>query len=180
MNESYKELLVKKEQGVGENALRVGCIIPTVILGFLTFVFGNIPLFIIKEFYKLLSSQKCKQKTVRDAIGDLPRLQPSQEIIRLRGKKFSHTPIESINVLNHTPRFHSERDIKVFQLLTKDIEQGYNKYTSITALKDLYTKITGKTSNIHKFYVLRWDEPSNTIPAHLYKDELRTHSHHFL
>lgn len=47
MNESYKELLVKKEQGVGENALRVGCIIPTVILGFLTFVFGNIPLFII-------------------------------------------------------------------------------------------------------------------------------------
>ena len=47
MNESYKELLVKKEQGVGEKALRVGCIIPTVILGFLTFVFGNIPLFII-------------------------------------------------------------------------------------------------------------------------------------
>lgn len=47
MNESYKELLVKKEQGVGEKALRVGCIIPTVILGFLTFVFGSIPLFII-------------------------------------------------------------------------------------------------------------------------------------
>lgn len=47
MNESYKELLVKKEQGVGQKALRVGCIIPTVILGFLTFVFGNIPLFII-------------------------------------------------------------------------------------------------------------------------------------
>lgn len=133
----------------------------------------GLPTIIIKEFYKLLSSQKREQKTVREAIGDLPRLRPSQEIIRLRGKKFSHTPIESINVLNHTPRFHSERDIKVFQLLTKDIEQGYNKYTSITALKDLYTKITGKTSNIHKFYVLRWDEPSNTIPAHLYKDGLR-------
>lgn len=47
MNESYKELLVKKEQGVGQKALRVGCIIPTVILGFLTFVFSSIPLFII-------------------------------------------------------------------------------------------------------------------------------------
>jgi len=26
---------------------------------------------------------------------------------------------------------------------------------------------------VHKYYVLRWDEPSNTIPAHLYKDGLR-------
>ena len=33
--------------------------------------------------------------------------------------------------------------------------------------------MTGKTSNIHKYYVLRWDEPSNLIPAHLYKDGLR-------
>ena len=27
--------------------------------------------------------------------------------------------------------------------------------------------------NVHKYYVLRWNEPSNTIPAHLYKDGLR-------
>ena len=26
---------------------------------------------------------------------------------------------------------------------------------------------------LHKYYVLRWNEPSNTIPAHLYKDGLR-------
>ena len=33
--------------------------------------------------------------------------------------------------------------------------------------------MTGKKSNIHKYYVLRWNEPSNTIPAHLYKDGMR-------
>ena len=33
--------------------------------------------------------------------------------------------------------------------------------------------MTGKTSNVHKYHVLRWDEPSNLIPAHLYKDGLR-------
>ena len=41
------------------------------------------------------------------------------------------------------------------------------------ALKELYTQKTGKTSNVHKYHVIRWDEPSNLIPAHLYKDGLR-------
>ena len=26
---------------------------------------------------------------------------------------------------------------------------------------------------VHKYHVLRWDKPSNLIPAHLYKDGLR-------
>lgn len=50
---------------------------------------------------------------------------------------------------------------------------GRMKYTSAKSLKTLYTKLTGKTSNVHKYYVLRWDEPSNLIPAHLFKDGLR-------
>ena len=128
---------------------------------------------IISEFYTLLASKRCAMKTVKDAIGDLPILTPCKEVIKLNGKKYSHTPISSDGVLNHTPRFHSERDINVFKLLTKDIVSGQNKYVTTTALKKLYTQITGKESNIHKFYVLRWGEPSNTIPAHLYKDGLR-------
>lgn len=58
-------------------------------------------------------------------------------------------------------------------MLCEDILSGRNEYTTTEALKQLYTKITGKESNVHKFYVLRWDEPSNLIPAHLYKDGLR-------
>ena len=128
---------------------------------------------IISEFYTLLASKRGVMKTVKDAIGDLPILRPSREVKNKDGKKYSHTPIVSDDVLNHTPRFHSERDISVFKLLTEDIATGQNKYITTTALKELYTNITGKKSNIHKFYVLRWDEPSNTIPAHLYKDGLR-------
>ena len=33
--------------------------------------------------------------------------------------------------------------------------------------------MTGHKSNIHKYYVLRKNEPSNTIPAHLFKDGMR-------
>ena len=58
-------------------------------------------------------------------------------------------------------------------MLSEDIESGRNEYVSTESLKLLYTKMTGKTSNIHKYYVLRWNEPSNTIPAHLYKDGMR-------
>ena len=61
----------------------------------------------------------------------------------------------------------------IFKLLTEDIESGRNQYTSIDALKQLYTEMTGKNSNVHKYHVIRWDEPSNLIPAHLYKDGLR-------
>lgn len=130
---------------------------------------------ILKLFYKeLMPKQKSSTKTVRDAIADLPKLYPSKEIIREAGKKYSHSPIESDTIIkNHNPRFHSERDQNVFRFLAKDIESGEKKYVSIDALKDLYTKVTGKVSNIHKYYVLRWDEPSNTIPAHLYKDGMR-------
>ncbi len=128
---------------------------------------------ILDEFYKLeMPSLKTKIKTVQDAIGDLPKIYPSEEIVYLEGKKYSHTPITS-SVLNHEPRFHSNRDIGIFNLLADDIKSGRNEYVSIDALKALYTKMTGKKSNIHKYYVLRNNEPSNTIPAHLYKDGMR-------
>ena len=90
-----------------------------------------------------------------------------------RSQKYSHGPITSPGVLNHTPRFHSERDQRIFRLLEEDIESGRNKYVSTDSLKELYTQFTGRKSNIHKYYVLRWDEQSNTIPAHLYKDGMR-------
>lgn len=131
---------------------------------------------IIEDFYNRIMpsiKKKAKPRTVRDAIGDLPIILPANDVIRQNGRKYSHTPIESASVLNHTPRFHSKRDQDVFKLLCQDLESGRNQYTSIDALKALYTKVTGKVSNIHKYYVLRWNEQSNTIPAHLYKDGMR-------
>lgn len=47
MNESYKELLVKREKGIKETLTRVVCIVPAVLLGVLTLLTGNIITFIV-------------------------------------------------------------------------------------------------------------------------------------
>jgi len=128
----------------------------------------------IHDFYtEIMPALRKKKRTVSDAIGGLPKIYPLDEPIRVNGKKYSHAPVKSEEVLNHIPRFHSKRDINVFRLLAEDIRSGRKEYVSIDKLKELYTEVTGKKSNIHKYYVLRQDEPSNTIPAHLYKDGMR-------
>jgi DNA (cytosine-5)-methyltransferase 1 len=129
----------------------------------------------LKDFYSnILEKYKIKKwKTVKDAIGDLPKLYPLDEPIKGYKAKYSHAPIKSNGIFNHTARFQNKRDIGVFRLLAEDIKSGKCEYASTTKLKELYTEITGKDSNIHKYYVLRENEPSNTIPAHLYKDGMR-------
>ena len=47
MNESYKELLVKKDRGAKETLMRVGSVVPTVLIGLLTLLTGNIIFFIV-------------------------------------------------------------------------------------------------------------------------------------
>ena len=131
---------------------------------------------LVSRFYNtVLPKYKEPIKTVRDAIGDLPKLFPLEgdDSVRVNGKNQSYTVNPDPKIMNHDARYANKRDIGIFRMLTKDIESGQNKYASADALKQLYTEKTGKTSNVHKFYVLRWDEPSNLIPAHLYKDGLR-------
>ena len=127
---------------------------------------------VLKDFYRnILSSYHEPLKTVDEAISDLPKLFPVEEY-RLVGKKYSHSQAKEM-VLNHDPRFHNRTDIGTFELLAQDIESGVKKYTSTDELLKLYTERTGKSSAVHKYYVLRRDDASNTIPAHLYKDGLR-------
>lgn len=129
---------------------------------------------ILEDFYKnILPKYKSgKIYTVYDAIKDLQPLTPIKEIKVIGKKKYSHEPIVS-DIDGHIPRYHNTRDIDIFRELAMDIELGKNKYSTIEDLKKLYTERTGKKSNIHKYNVLKWDEPSNTIPAHLKKDGLR-------
>lgn len=128
----------------------------------------------VRRFYdEVLPKYKVKKKqTVKDAIGDLPKLYPLEQEMKYEGKRISHSLPESF-VANHVARWQSKRDIDIFELLAMDIESGRNEYISTATLKKLYTKITGKESNVHKYHVIRWDEQSNLIPAHLYKDGLR-------
>jgi len=127
---------------------------------------------LLKSFYtEHLPKYKENEKHVHDAIADLPRLLPLDEEIKVGGRKYSHDFTAA--VANHVPRFHNQRDMKIFRLLCEDIESDRCEYVSSEALKRIYTEMTGKVSNVHKYHVLRWDKPSNTIPAHLYKDGLR-------
>jgi DNA (cytosine-5)-methyltransferase 1 len=127
------------------------------------------------DFYEFLIKKNTIRNviTVNDAIGDLPKMYPLEENQKKDGRVLSHYYDEDSIVLNNLPRTHNRRDIAIFKLLAEDIETGKNEFIKTEKLKQLYTKITGKTSNVHKYHVLRLDRPSNTIPAHLYKDGLR-------
>lgn len=155
------------EYGVPQNRKRV------IFLGVNKDYFGEEKAYlIVNDFYnKYLPKYKTNKMTVKEAIGDLPKLLPTNEY-KKDGKKYSHL-FKETTITNHIPRFHSERDKNIFRLLEKDISDGTNYYNSTEKLKELYYEQTGKKSNVHKYYVLRWNEPSNTIPAHLYKDGLR-------
>lgn len=145
-----------------------------IILGISEEVYGDSCDSMLDDFYNIiLPSLKGNPRTVSDAIADLPGLYPLEAPIKSGSSKISHMQHDCGFVMNHTPRFHSLRDINVFRFLAEDIASGRKEYVSIEKLKELYTKVTGKKSNIHKYYVLRANEPSNTIPAHLFKDGMR-------
>lgn len=126
-------------------------------------------------YHYLRKSEETKTLNVFDAIGNLPKFYPLKKPEIKKGKKFSHSYYKSVE--DHIPRYHNQRDIKIFKLLAEDIEKKVFKYKSVKSLQALYTKLVKKKSNIHKYYVLRKDEPSNLIPSHLYKDGLR-HIHY--
>jgi DNA (cytosine-5)-methyltransferase 1 len=127
----------------------------------------------VAEFYRNLNSYKVsKINTAGNALSNLPKIHPKEAVERKKSHYIDHTGFNS-QITDHEPRFHNERDIEIFQLLAKDIESGECKYTSSKALLELYTEKTGKTSSVHKYHVIRGNLPSNTIPAHLYKDGLR-------
>lgn len=157
------------EYGVPQRRSRV------ILLGLRKDYYGERAEDLLSDFYTYILPKRkvTKKATVWDAIGDLPKLYPLDTPITVKGKRYSHLPSAEVTIPNHIGRYNSKREIDIFRMLEKDIESGECQYTSIEALKRIYAQATGKESNIHKYYVLRWNEPSNTIPAHLYKDGLR-------
>lgn len=168
LSDLTKAIIDFTDYGVPQNRKRI------IIFGVNTEYFGEKSEEIVDLFYnKYLPEYKVRdKKTVYEAIGDLPKLYPEKETLKVNGVRTRHSlPIPKVE--NHIARWQSDRDIGIFKLLAEDIESGKNQYTSIEVLKKLYTEVTGKESNVHKYHVIRWNEPSNLIPAHLYKDGLR-------
>ena len=124
--------------------------------------------FDLNMFYESINEQKSKEahKTVKDAIGNMPKLYPMKEVIKVGRNNVSHEQREGELIDLHVPRYHGERDQKLF---TEWLKNNMNTYSQ-DAKKDFYTKITGHTSNHIKYRNLEWNKPSPTIVAHLHKD----------
>lgn len=124
----------------------------------------------VEEFYTALSDLRSNKpkKTVRDAIGDLPKFKPLEKSQKVNGVNVSHVLSDEFNIDDHEARYNNLRDIEVFKnWVTKDM----NKYSTEEKLK-FYTEVTGKKTNHNKYRSLEWDKPSPTIVSHLYKDGL--------
>ena len=122
----------------------------------------------VEDFYNAISSHKSKKphKTVRDAIGNMPKLFPMKEVIRIGRNNVSHEQREGERIDLHIPRYHGERDQRLFK---EWLANNMNTFSQQEKM-DFYTKITGHTSNHIKYRNLEWDKPSPTVVAHLHKD----------
>lgn len=121
-----------------------------------------------EEFYKSLNAHKSKSshKTVRDAIGNMPKLTPKTKIEKIGRNHISHEQLDGEIIDLHIPRYHGERDQRLFE---EWLANDMNKFSQIEK-KKFYTKITGHTSNHVKYRNIEWDKPSPTVVAHLHKD----------
>lgn len=122
----------------------------------------------VEDFYHSLTLHKSDKvhKTVKDAIGNLPKLYPKEKVIRVGRNNVSHEQREGEIIDLHIPRYHGERDQRLF---SEWLSKNMNTFSQQEKMV-FYTKITGHTSNHIKYRNLEWDKPSPTIVAHLHKD----------
>lgn len=161
-NDLKKAFVNAAEYGVPQNRNRI------IIVG-LNKDYYNEPQKILNQFYEeiLPKFKSNKVYTVKDAIGDLPKLLPLFDEENHK-KRRSHTTPEC-EISWHVPRYSNLRDMDTFRILEEDIESGRREYDS-KKISELYERKVGSKSPIHRYHVLEPNEPSTTIIAHLYKD----------
>lgn len=128
------------------------------------------PQTLLKLLYKTILPKYKTQTpmTVREAIGDLPKIFPKFDS-ESHANRDAYT-IPQTSITWHSSRYHSLRDMETFRLIARDLESGEKKLQNSKALTKIYEERVGSKSPIHRYHVLNPDEPSTTIIAHLYKD----------
>lgn len=122
----------------------------------------------LESVYDFIDEEKVQYTaTVKDAIGDLPKFIPMKNPLS-KGQSHQEESKDQVQVLNHTPRFHNERDVRIF----KDwVSNNLNNIPMQDRIA-YYNNLMNKSSNHAKYRSLEWDKPSPTVVAHLYKDGL--------
>ena len=124
----------------------------------------------LEDLYDSLDNLKSSlpKKTVRDAIGNLPKFKPLKLPYKIGRSNVSHELEGEIQIPLHVARYHNKRDMQVFEYW---ISHSMNNVSNLAKL-EFYKKVTGKQTNHNKYRSLEWDKPSPTIVSHLYKDGL--------
>lgn len=124
--------------------------------------------FTLDELYQSIANEKSTSspKTVKDAIGKLPKLYPLKQPIKVGRITKSHSENPDSLITQHEARYVNEKNRKVFsEWVTKNMNSISHK-----AMVDYYNKITGHKTLFQKYKSLEWAKPSHTIVAHLQKD----------
>jgi DNA (cytosine-5)-methyltransferase 1 len=110
--------------------------------------------------------------TVKDAIGELPKIKPGEGEKSVFFNPKDHNdflkdirPDKKYLLLDHISRTHNELDIQRYVAMSK------NKWDFSELLKNSPELSHPKARVFNNSYVVQhWDKPSKTIIAHLYKD----------
>ena len=139
-----------------------------VIVGLLKEVFKNSQQTLDRFYKSILPKYKGKKQiTVKEAIGDLPKILPYFD--EEHHKKRVGYQVPECKISWHEPRYQNLRDMDTFRILAEDVASGRFEYDS-KKITELYEQKVGSKSPIHRYHVLEPDKPSTTIIAHLYKD----------
>ena len=146
------------------------------------FVIGNRVGVDTKSIFSAIKSAKAKIFNLRDAIADLPILEPNtkknvrreDECCGFTVKDFTYKKTDYYNwinnkrdinkLYNHKNRYNNERDIKIFSLLP----QGENSLHS--SIKDIMPYSNRNHIFKDKYYKLKYDEICKTITSHMKYD----------
>ena len=151
------------DYGVPQNRERL------IILGIRKDLCEDVQVILHRFYLEILPKYKSKKKkTVAEAIGDLPKITPIINDEELKSRIGYSKP--ECHTTWHRARHHSLRDVEIYRMLANDIQSGRNEYVDSKSLSDLYEEKVGAKSPIHRYHVLRADEPSTTIISHLDRD----------
>jgi DNA (cytosine-5)-methyltransferase 1 len=127
--------------------------------------------FNLKHIYEEIDNLKSDSNvSLKEAIGHLPIFLPTGRVNKFHGRNHSHEA-QNKDLKYHDniwPRYHNERDIKVFK---EWVTNNMNKKPMAERIS-FYNNLLGKNSNHAKYRNLVWEKSSQTIVAHLYKDGL--------
>ncbi len=133
MNDSYKELMVKKESGWKEKLLRIVCIVPTVLAGLLTLGTANLIFFIVTILLGVLTYFVYQRTDLEYEYLYLDReINVDKIMAKTKRKRLVTLSVDKMEILapikSHQLDSYRNRDVKSFDYSAGEDIQGQKLY----------------------------------------------------